>query len=436
MKTERQEWMRNVKGTYDYLPDEQIERNKLIDLLRKTFESYGFNPIETPILSMEDVLASKYAGGAEIMKEVYTLTDQGDRALGLRYDLTVPFAKFIGLYKADLSFPFKKYEIGKVYRNGPIKRGRKREFIQADVDVVGVSSIFAEFEFFRMIKIVARELNIDITIKYNDRRFLTNLLKEFTVAEDQMGNIILTIDKLEKLTRQEVVDELIEKGLDTAGAEALLDLLVDGQSKEIQKIINQDELKEFKKLMELTSTLDGEKIRYVFTPSLARGLDVYTGTIWEVFISDESSEITSSIGAGGRYDKIIGKLLGSEDLYPAVGMTFGIDVIMEVMRDIREWEKKTIIEYLLIPMSGTESLVADFSEKLRALGAKVDVDYSGKRIKKILNRANKLRIPYVTVVGEDELKAGKVNVKDMATGLEKEFPICQVEEVYQYIGNY
>ncbi len=433
MKSERQEWMRNVKGTYDYLPDEQIERNRVVDQLRKIFESYGFNPIETPILSMEDVLASKYAGGAEIMKEVYTLSDQGERALGLRYDLTVPFAKFISLNKNDLSFPFKKYEIGKAYRNGPIKRGRKREFIQADVDVVGVSSIYAELEFFNMISYVANELDMKVTVKFNDRRILTRLLKLFSVPEKNMSNIILTIDKLEKLSREELVEELCEKGIANERGVELLNLLESEGNEELKTILACDELREFNKLMRMISEMNDENTRFLFTPSLARGLEVYTGTIWEVFVDHKDSLITSSIGGGGRYDNMIGNLLGIDEAYPAVGMTFGLDVIMEVMKDKGELAKKTIVDYLIIPMSGLESDLSGFSEKLRRNGIKLDVDYSGKRIKKILNRANKLNIPFVTVFGEDEVRDGKFKIKDMESGLEKEFTMSQFEEVSRYI---
>jgi histidyl-tRNA synthetase len=436
MKKETKQIMKNVKGTYDYLPDEQLERNRVIDILMRNFENYGFNPIETPILSMEDVLASKYAGGAEIMKEVYTLTDQGERALGLRYDLTVPFAKFISLNKNFLNYPFKKYEIGKVYRNGPIKRGRKREFIQADVDVVGVSSIYAELEFFKMIESVAEELNLEVIVKYNDRRVLSSILKNYYIADSEMSSVILTIDKLEKLTKDDILKELEEKGIQRDKSIAILKLLSKEDNIEIQDIINQENLQSFKCLINLVKKNCGNKnVEFKFTPSLARGLEVYTGTIWEVFIKDKNSEITSSIAAGGRYNNIIGKLLEVEEEYPAVGMTFGVDVIMEVLRDKVNWSKKTVTEYLIVPMNGMETYVVNFAELLRKRNIKLEIDYSGKKIKKILNRANKLGIPFVSVFGEDEKEKGIFKIKEMKTGKEKEYTISEINEIVKLIDS-
>lgn len=434
MKSEREQWMRNVKGTYDYLPAEQLERNGLIDLLQSTFESFGFNPIETPILSMEEVLASKYAGGAEIMKEVYTLSDQGDRPLGLRYDLTVPFAKFISLNRNLLTYPFKKYEIGKAYRNGPIKRGRKREFIQADVDVVGSSSIFSELEFFRMISNITKELDLDVIVKYNDIRVLTSVLKSFSIKESMMKSVILIIDKLEKMPLEDLLSELKELGIDNSTGNNILNMIFSGSSSQIQRIINQDELNSFKELINLTEDISSyDKIKFEFTPSLARGLEVYTGTIWEVFVADSYCEITSSIAAGGRYDNIVGQLLNVEEKYPAVGMTFGVDVIMEVLKDKKALKKKTVVEYLIIPMSGMEKTVVDFSEALRPYGIKIDIDYSGKRIKKSLNRANKLDISYVSVFGEDERASNTIKIKEMDTGVEMAFNMSQLNDIVAYI---
>ncbi len=325
--------MKNVRGTYDYLPNEQLMRNQVLGVLQEAFECYGFNPIETPILCMQEVLTSKYAGGAEILKEVYTLTDQGERELGLRYDLTVPFSRFIGMNKNKLSLPFKKYEIGKVFRNGPIKLGRKREFYQADVDVVGLKSIYAELEFFQMIDYVANKLGINIIVKYNSRKLLIEMLEFLQVPENKTSSIILTIDKLEKLPKKDVINELYQKGMNEKNAEKLIEMLKLDYDKIHDLLCETTDLGGLTSFSELLKKIQAsDRTRYRFTPSLARGLEVYTGIIWEVFIDDKNPSITSSIGAGGRYDKIIGQLIGNNEEYPAVGMTFGVDVIMEVLK--------------------------------------------------------------------------------------------------------
>ncbi len=424
--------MKNVRGTYDYLPNEQLMRNKVMATLKEVFETYGFNPIETPILCMQEVLESKYAGGAEILKEVYTLTDQGERELALRYDLTVPFSRFIGMNKNRLNMPFKKYEIGKVFRNGPIKRGRKREFYQADVDVVGLKTDYAELEFFQMIDCIANKLGIHVVVKYNNREVLTEILKVLQVPLDNMASIILTIDKLEKMSEKDVLTELYSKGMEEENAIKLLELLrLD--YKQILKIIESSStLERFETFIQRVDKMEKSKsVNFTFTPSLARGLEVYTGTIWEVFIDDETSQVTSSIGAGGRYDKIIGQLLETEEEYPAVGMTFGVDVIMERLKETQVNTMESRVECLIIPMTGCELEALQFANGLRNKTLKVEVDFTGKKLKKSLARANKLNIPFVAVYGDDERTKGVIRIKDMKNGQEALFVQTDVKAIVE-----
>ncbi|GMQ62162.1 histidine--tRNA ligase [Vallitalea maricola] len=429
--------MKNVKGTYDYLPQEQIIREKIIETLKKAFRIYGFNPIETPILCMQEILASKYAGGAEILKEIYTLSDQGKRELGLRYDLTVPFSRFIGMNKNEILMPFKKYEIGKVFRDGPVKLGRKREFYQADVDVVGIKSFYSEIEFFQMIDYIANELGINIVVKYNNRALLVKLLEILEVPKSVSSSIILTIDKLEKISRDEVMQELLDKGMSNSNAEELLRIMEMNFCKIlelIQESKNEDEIEQFIRFKEVLESIKPSiYTNYVFSPSLARGLEVYTGTIWEVFVDDDNSMITSSIGAGGRYDKIIGQFLRTSEESPAVGMTFGVDVLMEVIKEKQQLDNTTVVDYLIIPMKGTELESLKFTNELRKLGIKADMDMSGKKIKKVMNYANKMSIGYVTVVGQDEIEKGFIIVKEMKNGTEIEFRIDDYESISNFI---
>ena len=190
--------LKNPKGTMDYLPQEQKIRQNIVRGLQDVFEKYGYQPLETPILCHFEVLASKYAGGAEILKEVYKMNDQGDRELGLRYDLTVPFAKVVGM-NSEMRMPFKRYEIGKVFRDGPVKAGRNREFTQCDVDVVGVSSMIAEAEYFAITIDIFEMLGLPVYISYNNRKLLSGLVEASSIDIADASSVILSIDKLEKI---------------------------------------------------------------------------------------------------------------------------------------------------------------------------------------------------------------------------------------------
>ena len=199
----------NLKGTDDFLPSEQVIRNNIINTLRNSFEKYGYMPLETPILNYYDLLAYKYESDAEILSEIYKLKDQGGRDLGLRYDLTVPFCKVIGINK-DLRLPFRRYEIGKVFRNGPVKLGRTREFYQCDVDVVGIDNRLIEAEQILMAINTYKDLGIDIIVKYNNRKLMSGLIKEVGIDESLISSVIGIIDKMEKISKEELIDLLLK----------------------------------------------------------------------------------------------------------------------------------------------------------------------------------------------------------------------------------
>ncbi|NLC48678.1 MAG: histidine--tRNA ligase, partial [Tenericutes bacterium] len=323
----------NLKGTNDFLPEEQIIRNKIVDTLKKVFESYGYLPLETPILCYYELLASKYAGGSEILKEVYKLSDQADRLIGLRYDLTVPFSKVLGMNKGII-LPFKRYEIGKVFRNGPVKAGRAREFYQCDVDACGLESPYAEVEYFSMTKDVFEALDIEVEVHYNNRKFLYGLLEHLNVNKDDISKFIVCVDKLDKLSEEDVKGELkefvngniIEEvfGYFKLDFNTLFDKL-----NESNVTLLKEGLDELNKLNILLKELSMDKL-CIFTPFLARGLDIYTGSVWEIFTKDKS--FTSAVGGGGRYDNIITKFLNDGQVYPAIGFSFGLEPIYELLK--------------------------------------------------------------------------------------------------------
>lgn len=415
----------NLKGTTDFLPEEQIIRNKITSILKETFELYGFLPVETPILCYYDLLASKYAGGAEILKEVYKLTDQGNREIGLRYDLTVPFSKLIGMNKG-LILPFKRYEIGKVFRDGPVKLGRAREFYQCDVDACGTESPYAEIEYFMMNRDVFKKLNINVEIRYNNRKFLSGLLEYAGVNSENISEFIISVDKLDKISRQDIEEELI-KHTSKDIIEKVFDLF-DKSLEELNELLK-DDLNEnlvngLKELNELTKLINGLNLNdiCIFTPFLARGLDIYTGTVWEVF--DSSLNFKSALGGGGRYDKIITNFLNDGNIYPAIGCSFGLEPIFELLKDR---EKESLKKYDIYVYSfNNDYHLFEISDLFRNKGYKVLTELNNIKLKKAMNIANRENIDKVIIIGEDEIKEDSVMIKNMITGNQAKVKIDKI----------
>ncbi|WP_374055867.1 histidine--tRNA ligase [Rossellomorea sp. FM04394] len=413
----------NVKGTQDYLPNAEVVRRDIRRTLEDVFIQYGCKPLETPILNYTELMASKYGGGAEIVEEMYTLTDRGDRDLALRYDLTIPFAKVVAM-NPTLRMPFKRYEIGKVFRDGPIKTGRFREFTQCDVDIVGVDSQIAEAELMMMALDAFRKLELKVTIQYNNRKLLTGMLNVFGTEFEKINKVVLILDKLEKVGIESVVSELNEQGLSSSTIALIKQFLMDEgnssfdyfksfaeQNEEVSQGLN--ELKELESYLEFL----GVKEQCVFNPFLARGLEIYTGTIYEIFLVDQS--IKSSIGSGGRYDNAIGGLLGTNQDFSTVGISFGLDVIYTAMSlTVKEVKENPNVDYYIVPL-GTQKeslLVANY---LRNKGYKVEYEMSNKKVGKALDKANKEKIRSVIIIGEDEVRNNQFKVKDMFSGDER-----------------
>ena len=404
--------LRNVKGTTDYSPKEQYIRNYISDTLKNVFEKYGFKPLQTPLLCYYDLLALKYNEDNDILKEVYKVTDQGNRNLALRYDLTVPFAKYIAM-NPNTRLPFKRYEIGEVFRNGPVKLGRDREFIQCDVDSVGIEGQLVEAEFIALYVEAYNKLGIDVVIKYNNRKFLSGIIIEAGISEELVTDTITIIDKFEKMTRPELEKEFQKIGLNNEQIEKLF-MYLNMNADELIKIENSNEtlaegIQELETLKKYITELG--LLEYVqFSPSLARGQEYYTGTVYEVYVKDGS--ITSSIGGGGRYDKMITDFIGNGMKYPAVGVSFGLNVIYEILKDRKEFSEKALTDIFIIPM-GTEIQCLKIAQDLRNAGYKVEVEMKSKKMKKALDYANNENIPYVLILGEDELNNNCITLKDM-----------------------
>ena len=427
--------IQNVKGGYDFLPKEQKIRNYINEVLKETFMEYGYGSIETPILCYLDMLVDKYDENNDLLKEIYKLSDQGGRELGLRYDLTVPFAKFIALNKNNISMPFKRYEIAKVFRDGPVKVGRDREFTQCDADVVGIEGQFIEAELLSLYINAFKKLGIDIIIKYNNRNLMRGLIKETGVSEEQISKVITILDKMNKITEAELRTYLIEIAIENEQIDKLL-MLFKMDVDKIKDMLKDSTNEELTLGIKEIDTLKGylEKLGYgeicKIDLTLARGQDYYTGNVFEVY--DKSGYLTSSIGGGGRYDKMVTEYINDGEVYPAVGISFGLTSIYEILKTRDDFKNTSDIKFYIIPM-GVDMEALSLANTLRSYGYNVDVEMKGRKLKKSLDFANRENIPYVIIVGEDEVKSGKVTVKDMINQNNFEIDLKNPEKVKEIV---
>lgn len=387
---------RTLKGFRDFLPKEARKRAYVLDILKKVFESYGFEPLETPALEYEEILSGKY--GDEGDKLMYKFTDNGGRKVALRYDQTVPLARVVAEYQNDLPLPFKRYQIQNVFRAENTQRGRFREFLQVDIDTIGPSSPLSDAEIISLVYKGYKNLGFkDFKILINDRSNFSDLSSQGLVTDENLPKVIRALDKLKKIGKEGVVKELIKAGLTSDYSGYLLQAFED--------------MKPNSRIFETIETaeklgVDREKIEFI--PTLARGLDYYTGIIIE--IEAEGYDV-GSLGGGGRYDNLIG-MFGGRDI-PAVGFAFGFDRIIEAMEELSLFPSN---------LGGTKALVTNTSkksfevaEKLRKEGLNIELFIDEKDLDKQLKYADKKQIPYVIIVGEANLR-----LKNMVTGEQKE----------------
>ena len=424
--------IQNVKGCFDYLPEEQKVRNYINNKLIETFREFNYLPIETPILCYYDMLVDKYDENNDIVKEIYRLSDQGNRELGLRYDLTVPFAKFIAINKNKINIPFKRYEIAKVFRDGPVKVGRDREFIQCDCDVVGLSGQMIEAECLNLYVNAFNKLDIDIIIKYNSRNLMQGLILDANIEEDKISQVITIIDKLDKVSNEEFIEMLENININKESINKLLKSFkfsldeLNNKYKDSNIEVLKEGLKELNELNKYLETL--EITNYTkFSPTLARGQDYYTGNVFEVF--EANGKLKGAIGGGGRYDKIITNFIDDGNIYPAVGISFGLTSIYELLKDRLIDDN---IDLYIIPM-GCEPQALNLANKFRQNNIKTEVEMNNRKVKKCFEWANKNNISYVIVLGENEINSKIIKLKDMNKGIEAEFNIEDIDNISKKI---
>ena len=422
--------LETAKGVRDFPPEEKIIRQEIVDTLKRVFERYGFSPLETPILERYEVLTAKFAAGEEsdALKETFKLKDQGERKLGLRFDLTVPLSRFVSM-NPSLKMPFKRYEIGRTYRDGPIKLGRYREFWQCDVDIVGSESMLAEVELIRLSLDVFKELGFDAYLEVNNRKLLNGILEYAGVTQEKRAPAIIVIDKLKKIGIKEVKEELVELGLYDESIEKLEKVLtIKGSNQDkiaklkilIKNEIGMQGITELEQIFEYLS--DDKDV--VFNLTLARGLAYYTGPVFEGFLRD--SKITSSICGGGRYDDLIGFYLEGRKQFPATGISFGLEPIIESIKLKRDKLNRSVAKVFVAPIKVIKQGL-EIAQRLRAQGINTDVDIVGKGISKNLDYANKQGIPFVVIVGPRDLENKEVTVRNMSSGEESKIKIAEID---------
>lgn len=412
-----------ARGVRDFTLAEMQVRSRVLETIQAQFRIHGFSPLETPILERLETLNAKMDGSeqTDVAKEIFRVTDQGGRELGLRYDLTVPLARYVAMHK-DLRFPFRRSEIGKVYRDGPIKLGRYREFIQCDADLVGTNSALADAECIFVATAVFDALNIPVATHVNDRALLDAICAKAGIT-DAAGTII-SLDKLAKIGEDGVRKELEGKGVTSEQANVLFSLTSlegtnGGKLDFLAQELGDDAVKRLRELDVLCGDL------MTVTPSLARGLAYYTGVVFESFALD--SEIKSSLCGGGRYDNLIG-ILGGE-AQPAVGISFGVEPICEVLKEHAGDDVPSDTRALIVSIGATTNECVKLLRELRSRSIPVVMDVAARNMSKNMEYADKSGIAFVLIVGEKDLAEGVVTLKDLDSGEEKKLPVGDVDAI-------
>lgn len=434
---------RKPSGFQEYTPSEQIEFNRLLDIIRSTYEKYGFSPLDTPDIELTEVLLA--GSGGETSKQVYRFNREGSNTdLTLRYDLTVPLARYVAEHQHELAFPFRRYQIGKVHRAERAQAGRFREFYQADIDVIGSKSSVLDAEFPAIINEIFEKFNFgEFVIRINDRRVLNGFFESLGLS-NVSADVLRIVDKIEKISQEEFRSELANLGLDEVQIQSVVDFTsingsVDEVLSELDKLalgMEDDKSDLFNQgvanLQEVISsvrTLGVPDGRYAIDLKIARGLDYYTGTVYETFLLDHPS--LGSVCSGGRYDNLAQHYTKTE--LPGVGISIGISRLFYKLREIGVVKptSQTPAE-LVISSIGSDDIpfATSVASGLRSSGVSVLTYFDEVSVGKKFKYADKLGIKYIAVVGESERQAGKVSLKNMESGETKQLSL---DEVLDYI---
>jgi histidyl-tRNA synthetase len=422
---------RTLKGFRDYPPEIMIPRERLIDTARRVYRSYGFSPIDTPALEYLEILSGK--GSDETDKQLYKFQDHGERWVGLRFDLTVPLARFIAQHVNELGIPFKRYHIAAVWRGENTQRGRFREFMQCDFDTIGTRSVAADIETTLVIHDLFRALGFaDFTIRLNNRMVLSGLLARLGLA-DRSTAILRALDKLGKIGAAVVADEMVSVAGATAeqAAQVLkLSEIEGGNDEMLRQIeplvagseIGQEGVAKLKQVLDGVAAAGVPINRVRLDLSIARGLDYYTGTIFETFL--DALPGIGSVCSGGRYDNLAG-LFTSQEL-PGIGASLGLDRLLAAMEELGMIEKISTPAPVLIPFFDKDRLhdYLQLAAALRAAGIGVEVFPEPKKLGQQLKYADRRGFRVALIAGGNEFQSGVCQVKDLQTGEKQDVPLA------------
>ena len=426
---------KTLPGFMELLPDEQILFNEMKEKIQKSYEKFGFLPLDTPIIESADVLLAK--AGGETEKQIYKFK-KGENDLALRFDLTVPLAKYVTEYYQNLSFPFRRYQIGKVYRGEKAQRGRFREFYQCDIDVIGDGELdlINDAELPSVIYTIFKNLGFNnFTIRVNNRKILNGLFEEIGQKEKSV-EVLRIIDKIDKIGKEAVIEELEKLEIEEAKINLIMQFIsinttVEQTIVELEKLNIQSEtfaegLSELKELVKYIKIFGVPETNFKIDLTIARGLDYYTGTVYETFLDEY--RFLGSVCSGGRYDNLAEYY--TEKKLPGVGISIGLSRLFFQLtyNNIIEANKKSTAKILIISMLEDLSKPAEIATRLRNNEINTQIYVEKSKIKKQFKYANNLEIPYVIVLGEDEINNGTVSLKNMQTGEQTEIKIDELCE--------
>lgn len=422
-----------LPGFMELLPSDQMLFNHMLDTIKNTYETYGFIPLDTPTIEKSEILLAKSGGDTE--KQIYRFT-KGDNDLSLRFDLTVPLARYVAQHYNDLAFPFRRYHIGKVFRGEKPQKGRFREFYQCDIDIIGneTLSIINDAEILSIIYSTFKALGFDdFTIRINNRKILNGFFDSLGIKDK--AEALRIVDKLEKIGREAVTEELKNLGLDFDNVNKLMSFMeVKGTDDEVisslkaMAVENEmfvEGLDELERVCGYVKYFGIPDKNHSVDLTIARGLDYYTGTIYETILNNYPS--IGSVCSGGRYDNLAQNYTNKK--LPGVGISIGLTRLFYQLREagiLGEAKKCTPTRLLIIPMKGTMDFALEVSTKVRDAGIPAEVYLNEGKLGKMFTYADKLGIPYVTVIGEDEVKSGKLTLKDMASGEQQSVEISEM----------
>ena len=414
---------RTLPGFMELLPEEQILFNQIQDKIRKSYERFGFLPLDTPIIELSEVLLAK--AGGETEKQIYRFL-KGDTDLSLRFDLTVPLAKYVTEHYSNLSFPFRRYQIGKVYRGERQQKGRFREFYQCDIDIIGDGdlSIINDAELPSVIYSTFKDLGFgDFTICINNRKILSGLFLSLGL-ESISSDILRIIDKIEKIGKEEVIKELVNLNIDNSKIDYIIEFItMDGNTDDkldklrklnIENEIFNEGLNELSEVVKYVRAFGVPDKNFKIDLTIARGLDYYTGTVYETFLNDYKS--LGSVCSGGRYDNLAEYY--TDKKLPGVGISIGLTRLFYQLNEINliKSNKKSIADVIIINMTDNFEYAANVATKLRTENINTQIYMEDKKIKAKFKYVDKLEVQYAVVIGEDEINSNNVTLKDMKTG--------------------